>query len=45
VPQGSRPALVLLCVKSGATAQAAVELGAVLPAALKSVRGWVEQRL
>jgi 2-dehydropantoate 2-reductase len=32
VRPGSRPALVLLCVKSGATAQAAVELGAVLPA-------------
>jgi 2-dehydropantoate 2-reductase len=32
VPQGLAPALVLLCVKSGATAQAAAELAARLPA-------------
>lgn len=32
VPAGSAPALVLLCVKSGATAEAAAELGRVLPA-------------
>jgi 2-dehydropantoate 2-reductase len=32
VPTGLRPALVLLAVKSGATAQAAAELGARLPA-------------
>ena len=32
VPEGARPALVLLCVKSGATAEAAAELGRVLPA-------------
>jgi len=32
VPAGARPALVLLTVKSGATAEAAAELGAVLPA-------------
>ncbi len=31
-PAGLRPALVLLCVKSGATAEAAAQLGAVLPA-------------
>jgi 2-dehydropantoate 2-reductase len=31
VPPGVKPALVLLCVKSGATAQAAAELGAALP--------------
>lgn len=33
VPAGLAPALVLLCVKSGATASAATELGAALPAA------------
>ncbi len=32
VPAGARPALVLLTVKSGATAQAAAQLGAALPA-------------
>lgn len=32
VPTGARPALVLLCVKSGATAEAAAQLGAALPA-------------
>ncbi len=32
VPSGVRPALVLLCVKSGATAEAAIELAAKLPA-------------
>ncbi|MDM0001336.1 2-dehydropantoate 2-reductase [Variovorax sp. J22P240] len=32
VPAGVRPALVLLTVKSGATEEAAAELGAVLPA-------------
>ena len=32
VPEGARPALVLLCVKSAATAEAAAELGRVLPA-------------
>ena len=32
VPAGLRPDLVLLCVKSGATAAAAAELGAALPA-------------
>lgn len=32
VPQGLSPALVLLCVKSGATHEAAAELGARLPA-------------
>lgn len=32
VPADARPALVLLCVKSGATAEAAAELGRVLPA-------------
>ncbi|NDZ16542.1 2-dehydropantoate 2-reductase [Variovorax sp. WS11] len=32
IPPGVRPGLVLLTVKSGATAQAAAELGAVLPA-------------
>ena len=32
VPAGARPALVLLCVKSGATAQAAAQLAAALPA-------------
>jgi 2-dehydropantoate 2-reductase len=32
VPAGLAPALVLLCVKSGATAQAAAELAAQLPA-------------
>ncbi len=32
VPAGLAPALVLLCVKSGATAQAAAELAAALPA-------------
>jgi 2-dehydropantoate 2-reductase len=32
VPQGARPALVLLCVKSGATAEAAAELAVALPA-------------
>ena len=32
VPSGARPALVLLCVKSGATAQAAGELAFSLPA-------------
>ncbi len=32
VPAGQAPALVLLCVKSGATAQAAAELAAALPA-------------
>jgi 2-dehydropantoate 2-reductase len=32
LPTGSQPALVLLCVKSGATAAAAAELGRVLPA-------------
>ena len=32
VPAGARPGLVLLCVKSGATAQAAAELAAALPA-------------
>jgi 2-dehydropantoate 2-reductase len=32
VPKGSAPALVLLCVKSGATAEAARELGDRLPA-------------
>jgi 2-dehydropantoate 2-reductase len=32
VPGGARPALVLLCVKSGATAEAAAELAATLPA-------------
>ncbi|WP_444812754.1 2-dehydropantoate 2-reductase [Variovorax jilinensis] len=32
VPEGVRPALVLLTVKSGATAEAAAELGTVLPA-------------
>ncbi|MFM2119743.1 MAG: hypothetical protein RL722_1211, partial [Pseudomonadota bacterium] len=32
VPAGLAPALVLLCVKSGATAEAARELGDVLPA-------------
>ena len=32
VPIGTAPALVLLCVKSGATAEAARELGAALPA-------------
>lgn len=32
VPPGSAPALVLLCVKSGATAEAARELGERLPA-------------
>ena len=32
VPAGIRPALVLLTVKSGATAEAAAELAAVLPA-------------
>lgn len=32
VPQGLRPDLVLLCVKSGATAAAAAELAAALPA-------------
>ncbi|MDM0112708.1 2-dehydropantoate 2-reductase [Variovorax sp. J22R133] len=31
VPQGSRPTLVLLCVKSGATAEAAAQLAAALP--------------
>lgn len=31
VPQGLRPTLVLLCVKSGATAEAARELGQALP--------------
>jgi len=31
-PAGSAPALVLLCVKSGATAEAAAELAAALPA-------------
>lgn len=31
VPSGARPALVLLCVKSGATAEAAAQLAAVLP--------------
>jgi 2-dehydropantoate 2-reductase len=32
VPEGAAPALVLLTVKTGATADAAAELGAVLPA-------------
>ena len=32
VPAGARPALVLLCVKSGATAEAAGELAFALPA-------------
>ena len=32
LPQDLRPALVLLCVKSGATADAAAQLGAALPA-------------
>ena len=32
VPEGARPALVLLCVKSGATAEAAALLGLRLPA-------------
>lgn len=32
VPMGARPALVLLCVKSGATAEAASELAFALPA-------------
>lgn len=32
VPSGARPALVLLCVKSGATAEAAGELAFALPA-------------
>ncbi len=32
VPVGARPGLVLLCVKSGATAEAAAELGRMLPA-------------
>lgn len=32
VPPGAAPALVLLCVKSGATAEAAAALGRVLPA-------------
>ncbi|MDM0045907.1 2-dehydropantoate 2-reductase [Variovorax dokdonensis] len=32
VPQGARPALVLLCVKSGGTAEAAAQLAAALPA-------------
>ena len=32
VPPAARPALVLLCVKSGATAEAAAQLGAALPA-------------
>lgn len=32
VPQGLRPGLVLLCVKSGATAEAAAQLGERLPA-------------
>jgi len=32
VPAGARPALVLLCVKSGATAEAARELAFSLPA-------------
>ncbi|MBS0451590.1 MAG: 2-dehydropantoate 2-reductase [Proteobacteria bacterium] len=31
VPAGARPALVLLCVKSGATAEAAAQLAAALP--------------
>ena len=31
VPAGARPALVLLCVKSGATAEAASQLAAALP--------------
>lgn len=37
VPAGARPALVLLCVKSGATAEAAGELAFALPADRKSV--------
>jgi len=32
VPAGATPSVVLLCVKSGATAEAATELGAALPA-------------
>ncbi|SFL88069.1 2-dehydropantoate 2-reductase [Variovorax sp. OV329] len=32
VPAGARPALVLLCVKSGATAEAAAQLAQALPA-------------
>ncbi|WP_213953797.1 2-dehydropantoate 2-reductase [Variovorax sp. dw_954] len=34
VPVGATPSIVLLCVKSGATAEAAAELGAALPAGI-----------
>ena len=37
VPEGSRPALVLLCVKSGATAEAAAPLARRLPAGTQVV--------
>ncbi len=37
IPEGSRPALVLLCVKSGATAEAAATLARHLPAGTRMV--------